>query len=322
MEYVLCFIAGLLSGIIIVLLFVTKRFISLNKQIAGLNSEKNTLENALLKEMSSLQTHIKLLSENNNRICKEANNLADALKGQTKMQGGWGEMILNRLLEVSGLAEGAHYSVQETFKGDNDKILRPDVVIKLPENRHIIIDSKVSLISYERHYNTEENSEFYLKEFINSTKEHIKSLKSKFYQDIKSINSPDFVFMFVPIEGAFNLIFSHDTEILDFAWRNKVLLVGPSTMLAALKLVELFWRQEKQTQNVIEIAEESGRLYDKFAGLLTDLENIKSCFDKTAESFESARKKLEGRGNLIGQVEKLRELGAKTSKIIAEKYLQ
>ena len=190
----------------------------------------------------------------------------------------------------------------------------------MPNSRHIIIDSKVSLLSYERFYNSEKNDQNNLKDFINSTKEHIKNLKSKFYQEIKDINTPDFVLMFIPVEGAFNLIFQQDGDIIDFAWRNKILLVGPSTLLTTLKTIELFWKHEKQTQNVIEIAEESGKLYDKFVGLLSDLENIKAYFDKTSESFESARKKLDGRGNLINQVEKLRDLGAKTSKIIPEKY--
>ncbi|HBG49266.1 MAG TPA: DNA recombination protein RmuC [Cyanobacteria bacterium UBA9971] len=272
------------------------------------------------KGMTSLETHIKLLAENNQKICQEANNLTNALKGQVKTQGNWGEFILNRLLEISGLLENHHYSLQETFKDSDNKILRPDVIIHLPENRHLIIDSKVSLLSYERFYNSEEKDQNHLKDFTNSTKEHIKNLKSKFYQEIKDINTPDFVLMFIPTEGAFNLIFQQDSEIIDFAWRNKILLVGPSTLLTTLKTIELFWKHEKQTQNVIEIAEESGKLYDKFVGLLNDLENIKTYFDKTSECFETAKRKLDGRGNLINQVEKLRVLGAKTSKTISEKY--
>ncbi len=280
--------------------------------------EQNRLQEA--KGITSLETMIKLLAENNQKICQEANNLTNALRGQSKMQGNWGEYILHRLLEISGLIENHHYSLQKTFKDFDNKFLRPDVIIYLPENRNLIIDSKVSLLSYEKYYNAEENQEIYLKEFMNSTREHIKSLKSKVYQEIEEINSPDFVLMFVPVEGAFNLIFQQDCEIIDFAWRNKILLVSPSTLLITLKTIELFWKQENQTQNVIEIAEESGKLYDKFVGLLNDLENIKSCFDKTTECFESARRKLNGRGNLIGQVEKLRLLGAKTSKLIPAKY--
>ena len=382
MEYFISFIIGLFSGILIVLLFVIKKFIVLNNKITYMEAEKQTLESSLTretelqdkfcrefeeiaakilkqnscefsktnqeeifnllrpfrekliefetkieltrleeaKEITSLETHIKLLAENNQKICQEANNLTNALKGQVKTQGNWGEFILSRLLEISGLLENHHYTLQQTFKDSDNKILRPDVTIHLPNSRHLIIDSKVSLISYERFYNSEKNDQNNLKDFINSTKDHIKNLKSKFYQEIKDINTPDFVLMFIPVEGAFNLIFQQDSDIIDFAWRNKILLVGPSTLLTTLKTIELFWKHEKQTQNVIEIAEESGKLYDKFVGLLCDLENIKSYFDKTSESFESARKKLDGRGNLINQVEKLRDLGAKTSKIIPEKY--
>jgi len=273
-----------------------------------------------VKGITSLETQIKLLAQNNQKICQEANNLANALKGQVKAQGNWGEFILSRLLEISGLLENHHYSLQESFKDSDNKILRPDVTIHLPNDRHLIIDSKVSLLSYEKFYNSEGKDDSYLKDFTNSTKEHIKNLKSKFYQEIKDIYTPDFVLMFIPIEGAFNLIFQQDSDLIDYAWRNKILLVGPSTLLTTLKTIELFWKHEKQTQNVIEIAEESGKLYDKFVGLLNDLENIRNHFDKTSECFETARKKLDGRGNLINQVEKLRNLGAKTSKIISENY--
>ena len=280
--------------------------------------EQTKIEEA--KGITSLETHIKLLAENNQKICQEANNLTNALKGQVKTQGNWGESILQKLLEISGLLENHHYSLQESFKDSDNKIFRPDVIIHMPGSRHLIIDSKVSLLSYERYYNSEENNQNHLKDFINSTKEHIKNLKSKFYQELKDINTPDFVLMFIPTEGAFNLIFQQDSEIIDFAWRSKILLVGPSTLLTTLKTIELFWKQEKQTQNVIEIAEESGKLYDKFVGLLNDLENIKTYIDKTSECFDNARRKLDGRGNLINQVEKLRVLGAKTSKLIPEKY--
>ena len=382
MEYFISFITGLFSGILIVLFSGVKKFIDMNKKIASLVAEKQTLEVSLSKEseiqqkfckefediaakilkqnscefsktnqeevfnllkpfrekliefetkieqtrieevkgITSLETQIKLLAQNNQKICQEANNLTNALKGQVKTQGNWGEFILNRLLEVSGLLENHHYSLQQTFKDSDNKILRPDVTIHLPNDRHLIIDSKVSLLSYERFYNSEEKDENHLKDFTSSIKEHIKNLKSKFYQEIKDINTPDFVLMFVPIEGAFNLIFQQDSDIIDYAWRNKILLVGPATLLATLKTIELFWQNEKQTQNVIEIAEESGKLYDKFVGLLNDLENIRNHFDKTTECFETARKKLDGRGNLINQVEKLRNLGAKTSKIIPENY--
>jgi DNA recombination protein RmuC len=313
MENTIFFIIGFFSGIITIFL-VTKGFETFAAKIL----KQNALEEA--KNISALETQIKLISENNQKICEEANNLTHALKGHVKTQGNWGEMILTRLLEASGLIEGLHFSAQESFRDEENKVQRPDVIIKLPNDRHLIIDSKVSLIAYEKYYNSENNNETFLKEHINSVKDHIKGLKSKIYQDLKDINSPDFVLMFIPVEGAFNLIFQEDNGIIEYAWNNKVLPVSPSTLLITLKTIELFWKHEKQTQNVIEIAEESGKLYDKFVGLLCDLDNIKACIDKTSECFESAKRKLDGRGNLISQVEKLRELGAKTSKSIPDKH--
>lgn len=384
MEHLIIFSAGTIFGILAALIVLMNKIISLNKENATLNAEKQSILVSLRKEsdieekfckefeeiankilkqnsfefsktnqeeifnllkpfrdrliefeakieqtkleetkgMASLETHIKLLSQNNQKISQEANNLANALKGHVKTQGNWGEFILQKLLETSGLIENQHYSLQESFKDSDNKIMRPDAVIYLPGGRNLIIDSKVSLISYERYCNCEENTQNHLKDYLNSIKEHIKNLKSKVYQDIKDINSPDFVFMFIPIEGAFNIIFRNDNEIIDFAAKNKILIVGPSTLITTLKTIELFWKQEKQTQNVIEIAEESGKLYDKFVGLLNDIENIRTYFDKTAECFDSATKKLSGRGNLINQVEKLRTLGAKTSKYIPEKHYE
>lgn len=347
MENLIFFIIGLILGISLTLLAVrgfrgvaekllgkssrelakTNReeinniLLPLKEKLTEFETKTGQIEISRAKEISSLETQIRLLAENNGKLCKEADNLANALKGQAKTRGDWGEFILQRLLEVSGLIKNIHYSLQETFKDSENKILRPDVVIYMPENRHLIIDSKVSLLSYERYYNDEKNREIHLKEFINSTKEHIKDLKNKFYQEIKEINSPDFVLMFIPTEGAFSLIFQQPDELIEFALKNNILLVGPSALLTTLKTVELFRKHEKQTQNVIEIAEESGKLYDKFVGLLCDLENIQNFFDKTAECFNTARKKLDGKGNLISRTEKIKELGAKTSKSIPEKYL-
>jgi len=281
--------------------------------------EKNRLNE--VKDLSSLETQIKLLSQNNQKICDEANNLAHAIKGDSKTRGNWGEVILERILEVSGLQKNVHYSCQQNFRNDENDLLRPDVVIYMPENKHLIIDSKVSLISYEKFYNSEENNDKYLKEFLNSAREHIKSLKSKFYQGIKDINSPGFVLMFMPVESSFSLLLQNDCEILDFARKNNVLLISPSTLLVTLKTIEIFWQQDNQSKNVTEIAEESGKLYDKFVGLLYDIDVLKSCFSKTLGCFENLNTKLEGRGGLIKQAEKIKLLGAKTSKEIPETLL-
>lgn len=282
--------------------------------------EKARIDEA--KELSSLETQVKLLAENNQRISREANNLATAIKGDSKTRGNWGEVILERILEASGLQKDIHYLSQQGFRDEDNHLLRPDVIIHLPNSRHLVIDSKVSLISYEKYCNTEENSEKYLKEYTGSVREHIKSLKNKFYQDIKDLNTPDFVLMFIPVESSFKLLLEADSEIFEFARKNRVLPVSPSTLLVTLKTIEIFWQQENQSRNVAEIAEESGKLYDKFVGMLSDIASLKNCFSKTLDCFENINKKLEGKGGLIRQTEKLKLLGARTSKEIPEACLE
>ena len=282
--------------------------------------EKSRFDEA--KELSSLETQIKMLADNNQKVCQEANNLASAIKGDSKTRGNWGEVILDRILESSGLQKGIHYSTQESFKTPENNLLRPDVVIYMPDNRHLVIDSKVSLISYEKFCNCECDEEKHFKEFSASVREHIKNLKSKFYQELKDINSPDFVLMFIPVESSFGLIMQNEPEIFDFARKNKVLPVSPSTLLAALKTIDLFWQKENQSRNVVEIAEESGKLYDKFVGMLKEMNVLKSCFSKVLGCFDNINKKLEGRGGLISQAEKIKFLGAKTSKEIPADSLE
>ena len=279
--------------------------------------EKNRLNE--VKDLSSLETQIKLLSENNQKICEEASNLAGAIKGDSKMRGNWGEAVLERILEVSGLQKDVHYACQQSFRNDENSLLVPDVVVYMPQGRQLVIDSKVSLIAYEKFYNSDDAQ--YLKDFLNSVREHLKNLKSKFYQELKGINSPDFVLMFMPIESSFSLLLHKDTEILDFARKNNVLLVSPSTLLVSLKTIELFWQQDNQSKNVTEIAEESGKLYDKFVGLLSDIGVLRNCFAKTLDGFDNINTKLEGKGGLIGRVEKIKSLGAKTSKKIPKSLL-
>ncbi len=280
--------------------------------------EQSRLDEA--KELSSLQTQIKLLSENNQKICNEANNLANAIKGDSKTRGNWGEVILEKILESSGLQKGIHYSVQESFRNEENNLLRPDVVIYMPDNRHLVIDSKVSLISYEKLCNCENDKEKYLKEFLSSVREHIKNLKNKFYQELKDINAPDFVLMFIPVESSFSLIMQNEPDIFEFARKNKVMPVSTSTLLVALKTIDLFWQKENQNRNVAEIAEESGKLYDKFIGLLKEMDILKSCFSKVTGCFDNINKKIEGRGGLISQAEKIKSLGAKTSKERPKSY--
>ncbi|MFZ4739573.1 MAG: DNA recombination protein RmuC [Bacteroidales bacterium] len=278
-----------------------------------------------VRDNTSLREEVKKLYELNSKISVEANNLTKALKGDNKKQGNWGEMVLERILERSGLIKGEEYETQFTARNDHNEILRPDVVIKLPDNKHIIIDSKVSLIAYEQYVNAEaiEDKEKFSKLHIDSLKSHVKGLSDKSYASSDAFNTPDFVLMFLPIESSFSIAIQQDIELFNFAWDKRVVIVSPSTLLATLKTVESIWKREKQTQNAIEIATEGGKLYDKFASLVDDLKRLGNQLDTVQKTYQEANKKLHtGSGNLIGRVEKLRQLGAKNTKSIAEVSLK
>ena len=278
-----------------------------------------------VRDNTSLREEVKKLYELNSKISEEANNLTKALKGDNKKQGNWGEMVLERILERSGLIKGEEYETQFTARNDHNEILRPDVVIKLPDNKHIIIDSKVSLIAYEQYVNAEaiEDKEKFSKLHIDSLKSHVKGLSEKSYASSDAFNTPDFVLMFLPIESSFSIAIQQDIELFNFAWDKRVVIVSPSTLLATLKTVESIWKREKQTQNAIEIATEGGKLYDKFASLVDDLKRLGNQLDTVQKTYQEANKKLHtGSGNLIGRVEKLRQLGAKNTKSIAEVSLK
>ena len=270
-----------------------------------------------LRDQTDLKAELKKLQDLNINISEEARNLTKALKGDTKKQGNWGEIVLERILERSGLVKGEEYETQFTARNDHGELIRPDVIVKLPDNKHIIIDSKVSLIAYEQFVNadTSEEKDRYAKSHIESIKTHIKGLSEKSYAHTSSLNSPDFVLMFLPIESSFSMAIQQDLELFNFAWDRKVVMVSPSTLLATLRTIESIWKHEKQTQNAIEIASEGGKLYDKFAGLVEDLKRLGSQIDTVQKTFQEANKKLHtGTGNLIGKVEKLRMLGAKNTK--------
>ncbi len=277
-----------------------------------------------VRDNTSLREEVKKLYELNSKISEEANNLTKALKGDNKKQGNWGEMVLERILERSGLIKGEEYEIQFTVRNDRNEMLRPDVVIQLPDNKHIIIDSKVSLLAYEQYINAEasEDKEKFSKLHIESLKSHIKSLSIKSYASSETFNTPDFVLMFLPIESSFSIAIQQDVELFNFAWDKRVVIVSPSTLLATLKTVESIWKREKQTQNAIEIATEGGRLYDKFASLIDDFKKMGNQLDTVQKTFQEANKKLyTGSGNIIGRVEKLRLLGAKNTKNITETSL-
>lgn len=272
-----------------------------------------------VKEQVDLQAEIKKLYDLNMRLSEEASNLTKALKSDTKKQGNWGEMVLERLLERSGLVKGEEYTVQDTFRNEKGELTRPDVIVRLPDNKHIIIDSKVSLVAYEAYVNAEDDDEKnkYVKAHVDSVKEHVKGLAERNYQLTEKLDTPDFVLLFMPLESAFSLAVQQQADLFSFAWERKIVLVSPTTLLATLMTVGSIWKHEKQTRNAIEIAVQGGRLYDKFVAFLSDLETLGKQIDRVQATYDEAHKKLySGKGDLIGRVEKLRELGAKASKEI------
>lgn len=278
-----------------------------------------------LKDQTDLRAELKKLYELNHRMSTEAENLTRALKGDVKKQGNWGEVVLERILERSGLNEGEQgYQKQFSTTSDDGKRLQPDVVINLPDNKHIIIDSKVSLVAYERAVNstTDVERDINIREHLVSLKGHIKGLSEKHYQSVKSLNCPDFVLLFIPIESSFSLAVQADNDLFAYAWDQKVVLVSPSTLLATLRTIASIWQQENQTRNAIEIARQGGALYDKFVGFIKDMDKIGSNLRTTQNTYDAAMKKLsEGRGNLVVSTEKLKEMGAKTTKQIPKSLL-
>lgn len=268
-------------------------------------------------ERNSLKGEIKNLIELNKQISDEANNLAKALKGDSKKQGNWGEVILERILERSGLHKGSEYDVQVSTVNEEGRRLQPDVIVFLPDNKHLIIDSKVSLVAYEAMVSSDsdEERERFLKEHITSVRNHIKQLSDKQYQQLPGMNSPDFVLLFMPIESSFGLAIQADNELFGYAWDRKIVIVSPSTLLATLRTISSIWKQEKQTRNALEIANAAGGLYDKFVGFLDDMNEIGKRLEMARDSHDKAIRKLsDGSGNIIKRISDLRKMGAKASK--------
>src|SRR6056297_3611320 len=278
-----------------------------------------------LKDQTDLRAELKKLNELNTRISEETGNLTKALKRDVKKQGNWGEVVLERILERSGLNEGEQgYQKQFNDSTDDGRRIQPDVVINLPDNKHIIIDSKVSLIAYERAVNAvaDEDRARHVKEHLFSLKTHIKGLSEKHYQTAKKLNSPDFVLLFLPIESSFSLAIQEDQELFSYAWDQKVVIVSPSTLLATLRTIASIWQQENQTRNALEIARQGGALHDKFVGFISDLENVGKSIDATRKNYDQAMNKLHtGSGNLMRRVEKIKKLGAKTTKSLPKNML-
>ena len=277
-----------------------------------------------LKTNISLIEQIRNLEKLNKQISDDASNLTKALKGDVKVQGNWGEVILERILEESGLQKGIEYESQTSFIDEEGRRFQPDVIIKLPDNKHLIVDSKVSLIHYERFISAEEEQkDAVLKALNNSVKSHIEGLYKKHYHDLKGLNSPDFVLLFMPIEGSFAVVLQNDNSLYRFALDKHIVIVSPSTLLATLRTITFIWRQENQTKNALEIARQSGNLYDAFVRMLEDLEKVGINIERSNRSFQDAIKKLStGKGNLISRVENIKKLGAKASKSIPEKFIE
>lgn len=268
------------------------------------------------RDRIKLQAELERIVLTSQKMSVETENLTRALKGDVKVQGNWGELILERILEASGLRAGEEFILQGQnlkLKDEDGRHQMPDVIINLPEKKHIIVDSKVSLVAYERYVNGQNEED--LSAFLDSLYAHINGLSQKRYHNLEQLTSPDYVLLFVPLEGAFILAMQKDQELFTYAWERNIVLVGPSTLLATLRTVASLWKQERQTKNAMEIARQAGALYDKFVGVAQELDGIQLQLKRVDESFSSLRgKMLTGRGSVASRMESLRELGAKNTK--------
>lgn len=301
---------------------LTQVLSSFKDQLDSFGKRVNDIHNEETKQRISLLTEIKNLKELNNQISTDAINLTKALKGQNKTQGDWGEMILSSILEQTGLREGKEYSVQGSFTDNEGKKLRPDVIVHLPSNKDIIIDSKVSLSAYINYCKTEneEQKQLASKELVKSITSHIKGLSSKRYEDIKGVRTLDFVLMFIPVEGAYILATSNDDNIFKLAFENNIMLVSPSTLYVTLRTIENIWRNEHQNENALLISKKAADLYDKFAAFVADIEDIGLNINRTQKAYDNAINKLSvGNGNLIRRAEEFLYLGVKPKKEISNK---
>lgn len=296
----------------------------LNKKIKEFEEkvEKSQKENISIH--SALKEQLLHLQSQNLKITQEAENLTKALKGDSKMQGNWGELVLERVLEKSGLEKDREYSVQQSFQREDGSRVMPDVIINLPDGKKMVVDSKVSLTDYERYTNADDDDKpKFLKDHINSLRRHVEQLSAKKYEDLYEMESPDFVLMFVPIEPAFAIAINEDNSLYNKAFEQNIVIVTPSTLLATLRTIDTMWSNEKQQRNAIEIARQAGALYDKFEGFVSDLTKVGKKMDEAKTEYRGAMNKLvEGRGNIITSIEKLKKMGAKAKKSLPESILK
>lgn len=296
----------------------------LQDKIQGFEKKVEQTHKESIDYHAALRQQIVGLSEMNAQMSKETLNLTKALKGDSKMQGNWGELVLERVLEKSGLEKGREYEVQQSFTNSEGMRVFPDVVINLPDGKKMIVDSKVSLVAYEKWIN--EESEIlkidYLKEHVNSIRRHVEQLGNKNYHDLYQIESPDFVLLFIPIEPAFAIALNEDSALYNKAFDRNIVIVTPSTLLATLRTIDSMWANQKQQENAFEIARQAGALYDKFEGFVGDLVRIGNKIKDTKNEYDSAMNKLvDGKGNLISSVEKLKKMGAKAKKSLPENII-
>ena len=296
----------------------------LHKKIESFEKKVETSQKESVGMHAALKQQLEGLKDLNQQMSKEAINLTKALKGDSKSQGDWGEIQLEIILEKAGLSNGIHFTSQGGYRDENENLKKPDFIINLPDNKHLIVDSKVSLTAYEGYFSSENKEEKnnHLKKHIASIKKHIKELSEKEYTELYGINAPDYVLMFVPIEAALLIAFNENNKLYLEAFDKNVVLVSTSTLLATLSTVSSIWKQEDQKRNVIEIARQAGALYDKFVGLVEDLTGVGKKLDSAKNEYSAAMNKLVvGRGNLINSVEKIKKMGAKAKKSIPEQIL-
>ncbi len=296
----------------------------LGEKIKSFEQKVDTIYVSDSKERAGLIQQLKSLHELNQQMSKDANNLTNALKGQTKTQGNWGEFILESILEKSGLVKGREYEVQQSFFLEGSKRLQPDIVIYLPENKCLVIDSKVSLSAYERYCSSDDTAltAAALREHINSIKKHIKELSSKNYQNLYQIETLDFVLLFMPIEPAFSLAVQNEPEMFNEAFGQNIVIVSPSTLLATLRTIASIWRQEHQNKNALEIARQGGAMYDKIQSIIEDLLELGKKISSSHMTYDEVMKKLHtGSGNLLKRAENIKKLGAKTTKSLPPSIL-
>lgn len=297
----------------------------LREKISDFEKKVELTNTESIKNHSALREQLTNLKELNQQITKEASNLTRALKGDSKAQGNWGEYILESILEKSGLVKGREYFIQESLTSEDGKRLQPDVVIKLPDSKNLIIDSKVSLVAYERFMSADDETErsVQLKQHILSLRQHIKGLSEKNYQTLYSAGSLDFILLFVPIEPAFSASVRYDVEIFNDAFEKNIVIVSPSTLIATLRTISSIWKQEFQNRNTVEIARQATALYEKFRGFTEDLIEMGNQLKRTQSSYEGAMNKLStGKGNLVSSVEKIRLLGLKPTKTIDQRLVE